>query len=218
MLRTNAEHRAKQIELNASTEGQRDYDERMRNEVRGIFYRAVFTGVGDTEQERKAPRIYIIHPHIGGGQRKRLDKRISTGQRNALGLLLMTKMADFAISRDERLELADTGRRKAAVHQTRVVMIDGLFSNVSNRRLIRESLDAMRDLKGKFQLIGWIHNEAYENDPDIFPEYLALRRAGETEGFVLVDDGDDEVGKPPSEGNIAVLEMHVDPLPDGPDA
>lgn len=209
MLRVSAEARAKQVELNVANESLRDYEERMRNEIRGIFYRAVFTGVGG-DITGKAPRIFIYHPHIGGGQRKRLDKKISTGQRNALGLLFMTKMADFAISRDERFDLANTGRRQAASKKTRVVMIDGLFSNVSNRALIRESLDAMRDLRGKFQLIGWIHNEAYENDPEIFPEYIALRRIGANEGFVVIDETVDAPGEPLRPGNVGLVEMHVD--------
>lgn len=211
MLRVSADARAKQEELNVANESLRDYEERMRNEIRGIFYRAVFTGVGGDDVRKKVPRIFIYHPHIGGGQRKRLDKKISTGQRNALGLLFMTKMADFAISRDERFDLANTGRRHAATTKTRVVMIDGLFSNVSNRALIRESLDAMRDLRGKFQLIGWIHNEAYENDPEIFPEYIALRRIGATEGFVVIDQTADAIGEPLLAGNVGLVEMHVDP-------
>jgi hypothetical protein len=212
VLQINAETRTKHAEQGITMESQRDYDERMRREIRGIFYRTVFTGVGDGNSETRSPRIFIHHPHIGGGARKRLDKRISTGQRNALGLLFMTKMADFAISRDERSDLAQTGRRNAAIKKTRVVMIDGLFSNVTNKALIRESLDAMRHLRGKFQLIGWVHNEAYENDPEIFPGYLALRRIGANNGFVVVDD-ETASGVALQAGNVDLIEMHVDPVP-----
>ncbi|GAA0571310.1 hypothetical protein [Caenispirillum bisanense] len=197
---------------------QSDFEKRLKEEIRRSFYRAVFSGKKDAEgREYGGPRVYLRHPRIGRGERMQLTKKISTGQANALALLLMTKMADFAIHRDERDSLASAGKRRGSTHQTRVVMIDGLFSNVSNRKLIRESLDALRTLKGKFQLIGWIHNEAYENDPQIFPEHLGLRRIGDGEGFVVVDDQhqaiDDDV-LTLGEGAVDVIELHVDKLPE----
>jgi len=129
-------------------------------------------------------------------------------------------MADFAISRDERTQLASAGRRRGSLYQTRVVMIDGLFSNVSNRKLVRESLDSLRQLQGKFQLIGWIHNETYENDPEIFPKHLGLQRVSDgSEGYVVVhdrqiDDEDEDVIFL-REGAVDVIEMHFEKLPEG---
>lgn len=223
MIKSEERQRTERVGQGTALESQREYDERVRKAIRDIFYRSIFTGAGSSESERRAPRIFLRHPRIGGGQRMRLTRNISTGQRQGLGLLFMTKMADFAISRDEHFDLSAIRRSRAPGHHARMVMIDGLFSNLSNRRLIRESLDALRDLKGKFQLIGWVHNESYENDPEIFPEYIALRRIGDTEGFVVADDGagddgneSDTEGKRLTPGNIAAVEMHVDPLPGVP--
>jgi hypothetical protein len=219
LIKVHEEQRTDRMARQADTEGQKEYERRIKEEIRRIFYRAVFIGAG-AKESASSPRIYLRHPRIGGGRRLRLDRKVSTGQANALALLLLTKIADYAISRDERALLATAGRRRGSIHSTRVVMIDGLFSNVSNRRLIRNSLDAIRGLKGKFQLIGWIHNEAYENDPEIFPEHLGIRRIGDSEGFVVVDDGtalrseDSEDGTLDlGPGAVSVIEMHADPAP-----
>jgi len=219
LIKMHEEQRSDRMAKQADSESQKEFERRVKDEIRRIFYRAVFTGAGARESA-DAPHIYLRHPRIGSGRKLRLDRKVSTGQANALALLLLTKMADYAISRDERALLATAGRRRGSLHSTRVVMIDGLFSNVSNRRLIRNSLDAIRGLKGKFQLIGWIHNEAYENDPEIFPEHLGMRRIGESEGFVVVDDGTAQHATAPAEdaidlgpGAVSVIEMHTDPTP-----
>ena len=211
--------RAEEVDA-GQTVNQAEFEKGIKEEIRRTFYRSVFAGVENPKtKKRDDPRIYLRHPRIGKGERMQLTKKISTGQANALALLLMTKMADFAIHRNERDNLASAGRRHGSTHQTRVVMIDGLFSNVSNRKLIRESLDALRTLKGKFQLIGWIHNEAYENDPEIFPEHLGLRRIDDGDGFVVVDDqakSDDDGELALGKGAVDVVELHVDKLPENP--
>ncbi|MDE2037456.1 MAG: hypothetical protein KGI95_30695, partial [Pseudomonas sp.] len=110
---------------------------------------------------------------------------------------------------------ADAGsidtRRRIKPSATRVVMIDGLFSNLSDKKMIRHSLSVIRTLKGSFQLIGWIHNELYENDPNLFPSYCALRRVGGERGFVLVDNSvsQEEIFQ---EGEIKSIELHVDQM------
>lgn len=217
LIKKEEKRRAEDAE-DGTDRAQATFERQIKEEIRRTFYRAVFAGKKDEHGRENAsgPRVFLRHPRIGKGERMRLTKKISTGQSNALALLLMTKMADFAIHRDERDRLATAGRRRGAAHQTRVVMIDGLFSNVSNRKLIRESLDALRTLKGKFQLIGWIHNEAYENDPEIFPEHLALRRIGDGDGYVVADKIIDPAEDTLTLGNgaVDVVELHVDELMD----
>jgi hypothetical protein len=143
-------------------------------------------------------------------------QKISTGQMTAISLLLMTKLADFSIRRDEADALPGQRRRRRNAHNSRVVIIDGLFSNVSDRQLIRESLDAMRQLKDRFQLIGWIHNMAYENDPEIFPTQIGLRRVGAERGFVVVDQQNSKGELFYGPGSVASQELHIDRRPEGP--
>ncbi|MDH4565165.1 hypothetical protein E8E95_00505 [Pseudomonas sp. BN414] len=189
-----------------------EFEEQLKQEVRSTFYRTVFRAPPDSNAS--GPTVTFQHPEIAGGRPVRLTPSLSTGQGNALALLIMTKLADFALHRDA---LADAGsldsRRRIKPSATRVVMIDGLFSNLSDKRMIRHSLSVIRTLKGSFQLIGWIHNELYENDPNLFPSYCALRRAGGAWGFVLVaEESDAHQGAPYEEGEVKAVEFHADRL------
>lgn len=194
-----------------------EFEEQLKQEVRSTFYRTVFRAPPDSNAS--GPTVTFQHPEIAGGRPVRLTPSLSTGQGNALALLIMTKLADFALHRDA---LADAGnldsRRRIKPSATRVVMIDGLFSNLSDKRMIRHSLSVIRTLKGSFQLIGWIHNELYENDPNLFPSYCALRRAGGAWGFVLASEGSES--RPDSlyqDGEVKAVEFHADRVPDSDD-
>ncbi len=194
-----------------------EFEEQLKQEVRSTFYRTVFRAPPDSNAS--GPTVTFQHPEIAGGRPVRLTPSLSTGQGNALALLIMTKLAGFALHRDA---LADAGnldsRRRIKPSATRVVMIDGLFSNLSDKRMIRHSLSVIRTLKGSFQLIGWIHNELYENDPNLFPSYCALRRAGGAWGFVLIaEESDSSQGTLHQEGEVKAVEFHADRLPGNDD-
>jgi len=191
-------------------------DEKLRDEIRRTIYRSMFTGKMKDGTAPKPPEIKVVHPKIAAGNPRRMDQKISTGQMTAISLLLMTKLADFSIRRDEADALPGQRRRRRNAHNSRVVIIDGLFSNVSDRQLIRESLDAMRQLKDRFQLIGWIHNMAYENDPEIFPTQIGLRRVGAERGFVVVDQQNSKGELFYGPGSVASQELHIDRRPEGP--
>ncbi|TRO37826.1 hypothetical protein EQ845_04875 [Pseudomonas putida] len=189
-----------------------DFEEKLKQDIRATFYRSIFRAPADSDAT--GPTVTFQHPEIAAGRPERLTPRLSTGQGNALALLILTKLADFTLHRDA---LADAGsidsRRRIKPSATRVVMIDGLFSNLSNKKMIRHSLSVLRTLKGSFQLIGWIHNELYENDPDLFPSYCALRRVGGERGFILVDEsGSQNDSEMFHEGEIKALELHMDQL------
>jgi pimeloyl-ACP methyl ester carboxylesterase len=54
-----------------------------------------------------------------------------------------------------------------------------------------EAMQALKATKGNFQLIGLIHNEHYENDPDVFPSFTAVKKLqapGGQGGFLVLDD------------------------------
>ncbi|MFJ2689431.1 hypothetical protein [Pseudomonas sp. NPDC087336] len=187
-----------------------EFEETLKQDIRATFYRTVFRAPKDSDAT--GPTVTFQHPEIASGRPVRLTPKLSTGQGNALALLILTKLADFTLHRDA---LADAGsidtRRRIKPSATRVVMIDGLFSNLSDKKMIRHSLSVIRTLKGSFQLIGWIHNELYENDPNLFPSYCALRRVGGERGFVLVDDSASKE-EMFHEGEIKSIELHVDQL------
>ncbi len=211
MIESDEEHREKEIEAGRSDiiPSQERHDETLKEKIRLRFYRGMFS----------EPEVRIRHPELRAGDSYRLDDEISTGQQNAVMLMLLLKLADFAIERDIRLQVKDArGRRLARALAQKVVIIDGLFSNLSNRELIKESLRAMSKVRGNFQLIGLIHHPQYQNDPDIFPNHIVLARMkrGRSGSYVYLADGKSvtagELGR--HEGEIEPVSLHVDRVPE----
>lgn len=207
MIESDEQHREKEIEAGRSDiiPSQERHDETLKEKIRLRFYRGMFS----------EPEVKIRHPELRAGDSYRLDDEISTGQQNAVMLMLLLKLADFAIERDIRLQVKDArGRRLARALAQKVVIIDGLFSNLSNRELIKESLRAMSKVRGNFQLIGLIHHPQYQNDPDIFPNHIVLARMkrGRSGSYVYLADGKSvaasELGR--HEGEIEPVSLHVD--------
>lgn len=207
MIESDEDHRQKEIEAGRSDviPSQERYDETLKEKIRLRFYRGMFS----------EPEVRIRHPELRAGESYRLDDEISTGQQNAVMLMLLLKLADFAIERDIRLQVKDArGRRLARALAQKVVIIDGLFSNLSNRELIKESLRAMSKVRGNFQLIGLIHHPQYQNDPEIFPNHIVLARMkrGRSGSYVYLEDGKavpaSDLGR--HEGEIEPVSLHVD--------
>lgn len=211
MIESDEQHRESEIEAGRSDiiPSQERHDETLKEKIRLRFYRGMFS----------EPEVRIRHPELRAGDSYRLDDEISTGQQNAVMLMLLLKLADFAIERDIRLQVKDArGRRLARALAQKVVIIDGLFSNLSNRELIKESLRAMSKVRGNFQLIGLIHHPQYQNDPDIFPNHIVLARMkrGRSGSYVYLADGKSvtasELGR--HEGEIEPVSLHVDRVPE----
>lgn len=212
---TEERHRREKVEQKSNAESDDDFSDRLKDTIRNGFYRAVFRAPADGKAS--GPTIVFQHPEIADGRSIRLTRQFSTGQANALALFILTKMADFALHRDSMHDSSGfESRTRIKPSTTRVVIIDGLFSNLSNKQMIRNSLSAIRSLKGSFQLIGWIHRDNYENDPELFPTCIGLRRVRPNRGFVLAEDRTNvrEDNEPLfSYGEIKPLEMHMDLLP-----
>jgi len=211
MIESDEQHREHEIEAGRSDilPTQERHDETLKEKIRLRFYRGMFSD----------PEVRIRHPELRAGESYRLDDEISTGQQNAVMLMLLLKLADFAIERDIRLQVKDArGRRLARALAQKVVIIDGLFSNLSNRELIKESLRAMSKVRGNFQLIGLIHHPQYQNDPEIFPNHIVLARMKRGRGgsYVYLADGKlisaGELGR--HDGEIEPIVLHIDRVPE----
>jgi hypothetical protein len=203
-------HRRENTRRGKPLPSQEEHDAALKTDIRRTFYRGMFLD----------PRIRMRHPELKAGKPHPFDDKISTGQQNAIALMLMLKLADFAIERDIRITTRNPAhRRKARALAQKVVIIDGLFSNLTDRALIRESMAAIARVRGNFQLIGWIHNPLYQNDPDIFPTFILARRIRASRGgYVILDDSGSPV--PParlgrSDGEVGTLTVHVDQRPAG---
>lgn len=124
--------------------------------------------------------IKVIHPDIRGGKPISLTNEdvLSKGQKSAISLMWTAKMAQFAMERSIGSQVPGKYRRRARSQSETVLIVDGLFSNLSRRALIDEAMQSFRHTKGHFQLIGLIHNPAYANNYEVFPTYIMVRPFG----------------------------------------
>nr|WP_300308283.1 hypothetical protein [Halomonas sp.] len=176
-------------------------DDDLLGRIRRRIYRGLFKDVA----------IRLRHPAIRPhGRLFSLNEAMSEGQREAVSLMWLVKLSEFAIER-ELHELPGQRRRARAMRES-VILLDGLFSKLSHRRLIQDSLESLRNTRGRFQMIGLIHNPNYENDPEIFPTYLVGSVIGGGQGgHVMVRDGKamapEEQGR--SVGEASLFGIHV---------
>lgn len=143
--------------------------------IRRILYKTIF----------KEPSMQVTHPAIAGGKKLPVErKNVSEGQLHALKLLLLVRLAQFSKERDSRRDLPMARhRRKLTGHEHSFIILDGIFSNLSEPFLIDESLKALSACRGAFQLIGLIHNEGYINNYDIFPTFIVAKKYASGKGL-----------------------------------
>ncbi|MFK0570815.1 hypothetical protein [Endozoicomonas sp.] len=177
----------------------------LQKNLRSQIYRQLFTNI------RIRLKHSAIRPH---GNLFSLNEDMSEGQREALSLMWLVKLSEFAIERELRT-VPSQYRRKERKSGESVIILDGLFSKLSHRRLIEDSLESLRNTRGRFQMIGLIHNPNYENDPGIFPTYLVGNVIGGLQGeggHVTVKEGvrvnPGALGR--STGEASLFHIHVD--------
>lgn len=183
-----------------------DGKEKIYPSIKDRFYRYMFSN----------PEIKVRHPEFGRGRALPYTRDISSGQKIAFALLWMIKLADFAIAREiEREPMSYAQKKKVRATAERVMIVDGIFSNLSEPRLIKESLRSISKISGKFQLIGLFHNPSYPGDSKIFPTHIIGHRVyppGKPGGIVFLTDGKmvhpETVGR--KEGQVETIELHVD--------
>jgi hypothetical protein len=168
-----------------NSENDDQYRSRLRDMIRQNTYRRIF----------KTPSVKYVSPQIRNDDRPRpLTRSLSSGQRTAMTLQWIIRLADFAISREVQGSITRVSARKRARERAQsILFVDGLFSDLSDEHLIREAMSGIRNTRGRFQLIGLIHNDKYTNDFDVFPVLLlgkvVTSRDGEG-GWVSVDERD----------------------------
>ncbi|MBI1890201.1 MAG: hypothetical protein HYS18_06130 [Burkholderiales bacterium] len=132
-------------------------------------------------------RIHFTINAIWKGDKSRLVGDIpSGGQKTALGMLWMIKQSDYALEivlRDRASSAKE--RQRLAGRRDRVLFFDGLFSNLTDERIIDDVFQGLKNVVGHFQLIGLIHNPNYINNTDVFPVHLVGAKIGET--FMAVE-------------------------------
>jgi len=138
-------------------------DEALVEDVRKLLYETVFIN----------PSIKVRHPQVRGGKLVLLEKppSISQGQKAALDLMMLVRLAEYAQERGIA-SMSPQDRKLLRGTEQCFFIIDGLFSSLSKESLIQSALEALAACQGSFQLIGFIHNMSYVNNYAIFPTYL----------------------------------------------
>ena len=193
--------KAQSLPVGSEEKQKRDLQKNLRSQI----YRQLFTNI------RIRLKHDAIRPH---GNLFSLNEDMSEGQREALSLMWLVKLSEFAIERELRSVPSQYRRRERKSGES-VIILDGLFSKLSHRKLIEDSLESLRNTRGRFQMIGLIHNPNYENDPGIFPTYLVGNVIGGLQGqggHVIVKEGvkvsPEAVGR--GVGEASLFHLHVD--------
>lgn len=152
--------------------------------------------------------VQFVNGGIWGSKRSHVSDKLSTGQKIALEFMWIVRQAEYEIERGLQ-EMTRVQAAKSRAKANRVILIDGIFSTLSDRRIIKEALNGLRDLGGNFQIIGFLHSPNWNNDYSVFPVYHVGKKLVNREGDGLVSFR--ERGREP--GTVGFLSSITQSLP-----
>jgi hypothetical protein len=176
----------------------RGSDTQLKTMLRERLIECVFT---NTE-------VQFVNGGIWGGRKSHVSGKLSTGQKIALEFMWIVRQAEYEIERGLQ-EMTSKQAAKSRAKANRVILIDGIFSTLSDRRIIKEALNGLRDLGGNFQIIGFLHSPNWNNDFAVFPVYHVGKKLVNQEGDGLVSFR--ELGREP--GTVGFVSTITQPLP-----
>lgn len=130
-------------------------------------------------------KVDFVNSGIWSGKQSPVSEKLSTGQKIALEFMWIVRQAEYEIERG-LTELSSKQAAKTRAQSHRVIFIDGIFSTLSDRKIIKEALNGLRDLGGNFQIIGLLHSPTWVNDFTVFPIYHVGKKLSNTVGDSLV--------------------------------
>jgi hypothetical protein len=167
-----------------------EWNKTLRKQIAEWFYRGVFP----------TARVKVQHPSVRGGRPITFRKKgVSSGERLAIALVIIGKLQEFIQEREERHQIKSSARRKKRGKTQGILLLDGIFSKLSQKEMIQVAMDAYRGLKGRFQLIG-LNHYPIENDEEVFPNFFEVRKVTTTTGGFLVLDKDYKPVDPKTRG------------------
>lgn len=166
--------------------------------IRQSSYRRIFLKVA----------VKFVNPAIRPNRKAHLlnVEHLSVGQRTATSLMWVVRLAQFAVQREALQIRNPTYRRRRLASKETIVIIDGLFSDLSRKELIDSAVSGIATTRGKLQIVGLIHNPHYVNNPDMFPVLLVGKEHGD--GWVSIDEEGAVVDEP--EKSLGVAEMRTE--------
>jgi hypothetical protein len=126
-----------------------------------------------------------VNAGIWSSKKSPVSEKLSTGQKIALEFMWIVRQAEYEIERS-LVELSSKQAAKSRTKANRVILIDGIFSTLSDRKIIKEALNGLRGLGGNFQIIGFLHSPSWNNDFSVFPVYHVGKKLSNGAGDGLV--------------------------------
>lgn len=130
------------------------------------------------------PKVNFIHSGIRAAESP-VTEKLSTGQKVALEFMWIVRQAEYEIERGIRKLSSKQAARKRQ-ETNRVIFVDGIFSTLSDRHIIREAFNGLGNLGGNFQIIGFLHSPTWTNDSSVFPVYHVGKKLTNASGERLV--------------------------------
>lgn len=135
------------------------------------------------------PSVTFVHPGIRINESRVTDK-LSTGQKVALEFMWIVRQAEYEIERGMR-QLSSKQAERKRQETNRVIFVDGIFSTLSDKNIIREAFSGLGNLGGNFQIIGFLHSPTWTNDSSYFPVYHVGKKLTNGAGANLVAFSED---------------------------
>jgi hypothetical protein len=185
------------------------WNKTLRSKIAEWFYQGVFP----------AATVKVQHPSIRGGKPIPFPKKtdVSSGELLAVSLVIVGKLQEFIQEREAYWQTKDRGHRRKRGKTQGLLLLDGIFSRLSKKKMIQVAMEAYRGLKGQFQLIGLNHYEI-ENDVEVFPNYFEVKKVTTTTGGFLQIDKDYRPVRPEDkgrrEGELIVARSTITPIPE----
>ncbi len=130
------------------------------------------------------PKVKFMHSGIRAGE-SLVTEKLSTGQKVALEFMWIVRQAEYEIERGmSKLSRQQANRKRQETN--RVIFVDGIFSTLSDRHIIREAFNGLGSLGGNFQIIGFLHSPTWTNDSRVFPIYHVGKKLTNASGERLV--------------------------------
>ena len=149
--------------------------------IRETLYHSVFRDVSVMYANNQIRRDG--KPHL-------FESKLSTGQKNALLMMWVLRLAQYRVEREARKRITGLSRSRVRKQAQSIMIIDGLFSNLSDPKLIRSVMSSLTVTRGHFQLIGLVHDPKYQHDFNLFPVFL-IGKTQESKGWVSFDRVDE---------------------------
>lgn len=130
------------------------------------------------------PKVKFMHTGIRAVESP-VTEKLSTGQKVALEFMWIVRQAEYEIERGiSKLSRQQANRKRQETN--RVIFVDGIFSTLSDRHIIREAFNGLGSLGGNFQIIGFLHSPTWTNDSSVFPVYHVGKKLTNSNGDRLV--------------------------------